>query len=86
MWGCTMWMRVEYSDGYIRWFNLARVSSLAINPGDSTLAVADGVSGVLVLSISADDVTAIRLIQDESGAMSLLWRDLDRASKSEAQG
>jgi len=79
-----MWMRVEYSDGYVRWVNLTRITDLAIDAKGSTLLVADGSQDVLALSLAPDQRFSIRLIQDESAAMSLLWRDLDRALGSEA--
>ncbi|MDT7949429.1 MAG: hypothetical protein RQ897_13910 [Thermoflexus sp.] len=81
-----MWMRIEYSDGYVRWVNLTRITDLAIDAKESTLLVADGSQDVLALSLAPDQRFSIRLIQDESAAMSLLWRDLDRAFGSEAQG
>jgi hypothetical protein len=81
-----MWMRIEYSDGYVRWLNLARASDLAIDVKESALFVGDGSQDIFALSLASGRRFSIQLIQDESAAMSLLWRDLDRAFGSEAQG
>jgi anthranilate/para-aminobenzoate synthase component II len=81
-----MWMRVEWSDGFVRWINLAHTTDITIDEKRIQATVYGGQDDLLALSPGPDSPASIRLIQDESAALALLWRDLNRLFRMEAQG
>jgi hypothetical protein len=81
-----MWMRVEWPDGFVRWINLAHVTDITIDEEKIEAAVYSGQEDLLALSSGSDSPASIRLIQDESAALALLWRDLNKLFQMEAQG
>lgn len=81
-----MWLRVEWSDGLVRWINLAHATDITIDEQRIEAAVYSGQEDLLALSPGPHSPASIRLIQDESAALALLWRDLNRLFKMEAQG
>jgi hypothetical protein len=81
-----MWMRVEWSDGFVRWINLAQATDITIDEERIVAAVYSGQESLLSLSPGPHSPASIRLIQDESAALALLWRDLNKLFQMEAQG
>jgi anthranilate/para-aminobenzoate synthase component II len=81
-----MWMRVEWSDGFVRWINLAHATDITVDEKRIEAVVYSGQDDLLALSPGPHAPSSIRLIQDESAALALLWRDLNRLFQMEAQG